>query len=832
MNDRKNLLETTICLPVLPLKNMAALPKSIIPIKVTRSVSLNAVRAANANHNGAIFLTSQSNLDAEIPEFSDLHKVGVRAHIVQTTTEKDGTLKILVEGVTRAHIVEEIENKGYLTAMIADLPVAKLDENLAKAMIRSIKVIFKEFATLGDKVAPELIKVVKDHTDLEGLIDTLAMQLNVDLGDRQKLLEEGDLQKRGIKICSLLQGEVEILKAEKNIKQRVQSQVEKHQRDYYLNEQVRAIYRELGREDGAQEIERFREQGRKLKMTAEALEKLNIECRRLEQMQSTSPEASVSRNYIEWLLAMPWGQQTKDKVTLSGAEKILEASHAGMMRAKERILEFVAAKKFAGDKLESAPIICLAGPPGVGKTSLAKAIAKALGRVFVRISLGGLRDEAEIRGHRRTYIGSMPGKLIHAIRKSKVLDPVILLDEVDKMSTDFRGDPSSALLEVLDPEQNQTFVDHFLEVGFDLSKVIFVTTANVYENIPYPLLDRMEVINLPGYTEEEKLQIAQQFLVPKIMAEHNLTPAQVKFSPQVIARVINEYTREAGVRQLGRILAKMTRKSIQKIMASNLKRVIIQPEDIEEWLGYPKFKPYVKSALQSVGVSTGLAWTEVGGDVLEVEVAQLKGKGGLTITGQLGEVMQESAQASLSYIRSKAKALGLKEDFYSDIDLHVHIPEGAIPKDGPSAGITMAVAMISVLTGIPVYRHVAMSGEITLQGRVLPVGGLREKLLAAIRLGLTKVIVPADNRSEIKSFEKELHGALELVYVETMDQVLAHALTSDVFAPRSAATKEAKEKKEKSAKTKKVVKKLTEDKKSKAPAKSKSPAVKIKKKSR
>ena len=501
-------------------------------------------------------------------------------------------------------------------------------------------------------------------------------------------------------------------------------------------------------------------------------------------MQPTSPEATVSRNYVDWLLSMPWYKATKDNVSLSEAQRILDSSHAGMKKAKNRIIEFLAAKKFAGTNLKKSPIICLAGPPGVGKTSLAMTIAEALGRELVRISLGGMRDEAEIRGHRRTYIGAMPGKIVQAMKKAKVINPVIVLDEIDKMSMDFRGDPASALLEVLDPEQNKAFADYFLEVDYDLSKVMFITTANVIDNVPYPLQDRMEVIHLSGYTDDEKLKIAKEFLIPKLLKEHALSRDQIELDDTILARIIEEYIKEAGVRQLERVLAKLMRKSIQELLEDKKKKSIkITDDKIESWLGAPKFKRPDKKIEENIGMVTGLAWTEVGGDLLEIEVAMLKGKGALTLTGQLGEVMQESAQAAMSYMRSRAKDLGLKEDFYSDLDVHIHVPEGAIPKDGPSAGITIATAIASALTKIPVCKSMAMTGEVTLRGRVLPVGGLKEKLLAATRFGIEKVIVSKENKNDIKEFENELDKSLQVIYVENMDEVLTHALIKTPFVP-------------------------------------------------
>ncbi len=769
----------SVVLPVLPLKNIIALPKSIIPVVVGRELSIKAVDEA-MRCNKEIFVTAQRSIDIENPTASDIFHYGTRAVILQVARMPNGSLKILVEGIARSRIVEVRQSEGFMSVLAQDLiplPLEKNSENLA--LWRNLFDLFKDYIQLGEKVSADVLTLFHGLEDMDYLTDTIAVQMHLNLEDRQKILETIDLKERALALCVLLQKEIEIIKAEKNIRKRVQSQVEKHQKDYYLNEQMRAIQRELGRDDFQQEINELRKKAKKLKLSVEALEKVEAELRRLEQMQPTSPEAAVSRNYVDWILSIPWQTTNKDTIGMEEAEKMLNASHAGMKKAKERIIEFLASKKFAGDNLSRSPIICFVGPPGVGKTSLGQAVAQALGRPLVRISLGGVRDEAEIRGHRRTYIGAMPGKIIQAMKKAKVVNPVMLLDEVDKMSMDFRGDPASALLEVLDPEQNKAFGDHFLEVDYDLSKVMFITTANVGDNIPYPLLDRMEVIPLSGYTEQEKLEIAQSFLLPKLLKEHDLKKEQINLSEDIIKKIIDEYTKEAGVRQLERILAKVLRKSILILLKSkSVKSVKITEGMLEQWLGAPFFRKDERKFDQTIGVATGLAWTEVGGDVLDVEVTVMKGKGTLTITGQLGEVMQESAQAAMSYIRSRAKDFGLKDNFYSDVDIHIHVPEGAIPKDGPSAGITMAVALTSALTKVPVRRDVAMTGEVTLRGRVLQIGGLKEKLLAATRFGITKVIVPKGNAKDIKEFEKELDKSLKIVYVENMNEVLEEALIS------------------------------------------------------
>lgn len=781
MNETFKQGESAI-LPVLPLKNIIALPRSIVPVVVGREISLKAVDAA-LKGNKEIFVTAQRATDTETPTIDDIFHIGTRAIIVQVARMPNGTLKILVEGTARSQIVAVQPGEGYLGVVAQDLvpePLEATPDNLA--LWRNLFDLFKEYVSLNEKVSADVLSLFHGLEDIDYLTDTVAIQMHLNFAERQKILEMVGLRERALHVCVLLRNELEILKAEKNIRKRVQSQVEKNQKDYYLNEQMRAIQRELGRDDFQNEINELRKKAKKIKLSPEAREKVDAELRRLESMQMSSPEASVSRNYVEWILSLPWSDSTHDNISMEEAEKILASSHAGMKKAKERIIEFLAAKKFAGDNLRRAPIICFAGPPGVGKTSLGQSVARALGRELVRISLGGVRDEAEIRGHRRTYIGAMPGKIIQSMKKVKVINPVILLDEIDKMAMDFRGDPAAALLEVLDPELNKSFGDHFLEVEYDLSKVMFITTANVIDNIPYPLLDRMEIIQLSGYTDQEKLEIAQSFLLPKLLKEHDLKEQQVSIPEKIIKKIIDEYTKEAGVRQLERVLAKLLRKGILLLLKKEpTKSVVVDDALLEQWLGAPSFRRDEQTREHTVGVATGLAWTEVGGDVLDVEVTVMKGKGTLTITGQLGEVMQESAQAAMSYIRSRAKDFGLKENFYADVDVHVHVPEGAIPKDGPSAGITMAVALTSALTQVPVRRDVAMTGEVTLRGRVLQIGGLKEKLLAATRFGITKVIVPQSNAKDVKEFAHELDPSLKIVYATHMDTVLQEALVAKPY---------------------------------------------------
>lgn len=781
--------ENMMFLPLLPLKNVVILPKSINPIIVGRASSVSAVEYA-LKHNKHLFITAQKNPDVENPMQEDVFEYGTRSKILQIMRMPKGALKILVEGMSRARIIATNWEENFLGAHYEDLDslTVALDvdaqglEIEIEALWRHIKSLYNKYAQLNEKAPAELLAAAQSPEDIDGLADMLAAHINLSFNERQNILETVDLKKRLEKVIQLLNKEIAILETQERISSNVQTQVEKNQREYYLREQIKAIQKELGPEDQSADIAQIRTKIKQLKLSAEAKEKVEKELKRLETMPPLSSEAVVSRHYIDWILSLPWNKISRDNISLHDAEEILNKSHAGLEKPKERIIEFLAAKKFSKN-LNRSPIICLVGPPGVGKTSLGHSIAQSLGREFVRISLGGIRDEAEIRGHRRTYIGALPGKIVQAMKKANYTNPVLLLDEIDKMSSDVHGDPAAALLEVLDPEQNKSFVDHFLEVEYDLSKVMFIATANHFDGIPYALYDRMEIIALSGYTEDEKAEIARSFLIPKNLKELGLSDQQFCLPDDMLKTVISDYTKEAGVRQLERVITKLMRKTIQILLKDKATQAVtITANHIKSWLGHPKYKKTSRNNDGSFsGIATGLAWTEVGGDVLEVEVAVLPGKGGLTLTGQLGDVMQESAQAALSYIRKRAPELGIAKTFYSSKDIHIHLPEGATPKDGPSAGITMCTALISALTDNPVRKDVAMTGEITLQGRVLAVGGLKEKILAARQHDIKTVLAPQENVDEIEELPAKITQGIDIVYVRSMDEVLVRALTRNPF---------------------------------------------------
>lgn len=772
-------------LPLLPLKNIAMLPKSIIPVIVGRDISIKAVEYA-LKTNRMLFISAQKNAATETPTEEDVFTYGTRSTILQVMRMSNGPLKILAEGLCRARAKQfEDKGNGFISVIYEDLPTPNRVISVElEATWRETVHLYTTYSALNDKVPSDLITTIKTIQDMDYMVDTIAVHIdNLSLEDRQDILELPDLGLRMFKLCNILEKEIDILQTEQRIRGQVQTQVDKNQREYYLQEQLKAIQKELGHENQPEDITTIKQKIKNTGLSKEAKQKIESELKRLEQMPPLSSEAAVSRNYIDWILALPWQNTSKDTINITQAEAILDKNHAGLTKAKERIVEFIAAKKFSKN-LHRSPVICLVGPPGVGKTSLARSIAESMGREFIRISLGGVRDEAEIRGHRRTYIGALPGKIIQAMKKANVLNPVILLDEIDKMSRDMHGDPAAALLEVLDPEQNKNFVDHFLDTGYDLSQVMFIATANVMDQIPYPLYDRLEIVTLSGYSDYEKLAITNQFLIPKNLKEYNLTKKQFTISHDTILSIIDEYTKEAGVRQLERIIAKLMRKTIQLILRDeSVKSHTITKPLVLEWLGNSMHKKTSMSQKKErIGLSTGLAWTEVGGDVLEIETTVLNGKGGLTLTGQLGEVMQESATAAMSYIRSRAKDLGLKPNFYSTNDIHLHIPEGATPKDGPSAGITICTALVSALTNNSTKPNLAMTGEITLQGRILSIGGLKEKLLAAKQHACTTVIIPKENSDDLDEIKKEMTlDDLTIQFVSNMDEVLAIAFVKNPF---------------------------------------------------
>ena len=764
-------------LPLLPLRDIVIFPYTVTPLFVARAKSIQALEMA-MDGDKRIFLATQTEPQIDEPTADDLYSCGTIGNIVQLLKLPDGTVKVLVEGKQRANIDNLLcQDDCYLAEVdvVEDQPFEQTPE--LEALIRSVNDLFEVYVNLGKKVPSEVAASVSALTDPGRLSDTIIAHLGVRIAEKQELLAESDPCKRLDEIAVLISREVEILQIEKTIRSRVKGQMERSQKEYYLNEQMRAIQKELGEHDEFHnEIQELEEAIRSKKMSKEGTEKALSELRKLKMMSPTSAEATVIRNYIDWLVELPWKKGTRDRRDLDRAEQILEADHHGLEKVKERILEYLAVQALV--KKIKGPILCLVGPPGVGKTSLGRSIARSLGRKFARISLGGMRDEAEIRGHRRTYIGAMPGKVVQGLRKVGVKNPVFLLDEIDKISSDFRGDPSSALLEVLDSEQNSTFGDHYLEIDYDLSDVLFVATANSLHGISRPLLDRMEVIRIEGYTEDEKLDIAKSYLIPKQLEIHGFSCEQVEFKDSAIYEIIRRYTREAGVRNLEREIANIARKLARRLVKSSDKQqhFVVDNGQIKELLGVARFDYGVKEEESAVGLATGLAWTEVGGELLNIEVAILPGQGKLTVTGKLGDVMQESAKAALTYVRSRWRELGLEQDFYQQLDLHIHVPEGAIPKDGPSAGITMAVALASALTGRPVDRDIAMTGEITLRGRVLPIGGLKEKMLAAKRADIHKVLIPKDNEKQLEEVPDAICNALEVVSVAHMDQVLEEAL--------------------------------------------------------
>lgn len=761
-------------IPLLPLRGVLVFPYMVIHLDVGRERSVNAIDEAMVGER-EIFLAMQKDAQTDEPGISDVFAVGTIAEIKQLLKLPGGTIRVLVEGTARARIKKLLTDDPFFKVEVEEYPEQLAKDLEIEALRRSLVEQFEQYVKMSKKIPPEAVVSVITLEEPGRLADVIASHLALKLTEKQTVLEAIDVKARLELLCKILTNEMEILELERKINARVRKQMEKTQKEYYLREQLKAIQKELGeKEDRVAEGEELRDKVEKAKLPKEVKEKAIKEIERLEKMPPMVAEATVVRNYLDWLLALPWSKQTKDRLDITVAENILNEDHYGLKEVKDRVLEYLAIRQLA--KKMKGPILCFVGPPGVGKTSLAKSIARSLERKFVRMSLGGVRDEAEIRGHRRTYVGAMPGRIIQSLKQVGSRNPVILLDEIDKLGADFRGDPSSALLEVLDPEQNNNFSDHYIESPFDLSKVMFITTANVQYTIPRPLLDRMEVIYLPGYTEEEKLQIALRHLVPKQLEEHGLEKAQLVISDNAIRKIIREYTKEAGVRNLERQIATICRKVARDIVAKKTTGVKISAQNVEQYLGIPKFRYGLTEQKSEVGVATGLAVTEVGGDVLSVEATVLKGKGNLTLTGKLGDVMKESAYAGFSYIRSKALQLGIAEDFYEKLDVHIHLPEGAIPKDGPSAGITMATALASSLSGRPVRKEVAMTGEITLRGRVLPVGGIKEKLLAAHRAGAKTVIIPKENEKNLEDVPPNVKRKMKIIMVDHLDQVLPIAL--------------------------------------------------------
>ena len=788
--------------PVLPLRDVVVYPHMVIPLFVGREKSILALEAAMAD-NKKILLLAQKNAEVDDPAHGDLYRIGTLSTILQMLKLPDGTIKVLVEGGERVIVDSILETNEYFSASTEVLEkTALVDDREAEVLLRSVLNLFDQYVKLNKKVPPEILTSLSGIDDPSRLADTIAAHMSLKLDEKQEILEIQDPRERIEHIMGKIEGEIDLMQIEKRIRGRVKQQMEKSQREYYLNEQMKAIQKELGdMEDVPNEIEALQAKIEKSGMSKDAREKADSELNKLKMMSPMSAEASVVRNYIDWLVSVPWKKRSKIRRDLAAAEQVLEEDHYGLEKVKERILEYLAVQQRV-QKLKG-PILCLVGPPGVGKTSLGRSIARATNRKFSRMSLGGVRDESEIRGHRRTYIGSMPGKIIQNLSRVKVRNPLFLLDEIDKMAMDFRGDPASALLEVLDPEQNHTFSDHYMEVDFDLSDVMFVATSNSM-NIPGPLLDRMEVIRIPGYTEDEKLNIAMKYLVPKQIKENGLKDDEILFKQNAIREIVQRYTRESGVRNLEREISKICRKVVKSMLLKpSMKKITVSAQNIEKFLGVKRFRFGSAEDKDQVGQVTGLAWTEVGGELLTIESAVVDGKGKFVQTGQLGDVMKESIQAALTVVRSRARVLGINPEFNENKDIHIHVPEGATPKDGPSAGVGMCTALVSALTEIPVRAEVAMTGEITLRGEVLPIGGLKEKLLAAHRGGITTVLIPQENEKDLAEIPDNIKAKLKIIPVRWIDQVLEVALTHQptqlASTPeRAAGTTKAKEKEKKS----------------------------------
>ena len=786
--------------PVLPLRDIVVFPHMIVPLFVGREKSVKALEEVMKD-NKQILLSSQIDPSEDQPSEDSIFKTGVLANVLQLLKLPDGTVKVLVEGQTRVLITNFLENKSFFEACCEEIEETLGDEKANIALVKTVSQEFDRYAKVKKNIPDDAITTIADTSDPAKLSDLVSGHLGIEVDQKQDLLETLSVSDRLEKVFSLMQGEMGVLKVEKKIKTRVKSQMERTQREYYLNEQMKAIQKELGDgEDGQNEAAELEERINNTKFTVEAREKADAEIKKLKNMSPMSAEATVVRNYLDWLLSIPWGTKSRVKKDLTKAQTVLDRDHYSLEKVKERIVEYLAVQK-RSSKLKG-PIMCLVGPPGVGKTSLGKSVAKATGREFIRISLGGVRDESEIRGHRRTYIGSMPGKIVQALKKAKTTNPLILLDEIDKMGQDFRGDPASAMLEVLDPEQNSTFTDHYLEVEYDLSNVMFITTANSY-NMPAPLLDRMETIPLAGYTEDEKIEIAKRHLINKAIKNHGLRKGEFELTDSALTGIVRYYTREAGVRNLEREISKLSRKSVTKIVKNEEKHIKVTMDNLEDFLGVKKFRFGLAEQDDQVGVVTGLAWTSVGGDLLHIEALKLPGKGRMKTTGKLGDVMKESIDAANSYVRSISAEVGIKPPKFDKIDIHVHVPEGATPKDGPSAGLAMVTSIVSVLTGIPVRKDLAMTGEVTLRGNALPIGGLKEKLLAALRGGIKTVLIPEENEKDLVDIPENVKSSLEIIAVKNVSEVLKIALTEapvaiewDEAAEEAAAAKALKEQNE------------------------------------
>ncbi|CAM4032684.1 endopeptidase La [Saccharibacillus endophyticus] len=775
--------------PLLPLRGLLVYPSMVLHLDVGRERSVKALEKAMVDDH-LILLCSQSEVNIEEPAQDDIFRIGTVAKVRQMLKLPNGTIRVLVEGLERAEVLEFIEeNTEFYEVYARELAEPTTEDPEVDALMRTVLTQFEHYINLSKKVTPETLAAVSDIDEPGRLADVITSHLPLKIKDKQAILETVEFRSRLEKLLDLLNNEREVLELERKIGQRVKKQMEKTQKEYYLREQMKAIQKELGEKDGrAGEVEELREQLENGEFPEKVHERIKKEIDRLERMPTSAAEGGIIRGYVDWLLALPWSKETEDVLDIVRAEDILNEDHYGLEKPKERVLEYLAVQQLV--KKLKGPILCLVGPPGVGKTSLARSIARSLGRDFVRVSLGGVRDEAEIRGHRRTYVGAMPGRILQGMRTAGSSNPVFLLDEIDKMASDFRGDPSAALLEVLDPEQNNTFSDHFVEIPYDLSKVMFVTTANMLQGIPRPLLDRMEILNIPGYTELEKLEIANRYLLPKQKREHGLNEEQLDLPQEGLLQIIREYTRESGVRNLEQQIAAICRKAAKYLVSGKSERIEVTKDSLKEYLGNPRFRYGLAEAEDQVGSATGLAWTEVGGETLTIEVSVLPGSGKLTLTGKLGDVMKESAQAAFSYTRSRAEQLGIDGQFHEKNDVHIHIPEGAVPKDGPSAGITLATALISALTGRAISKDIAMTGEITLRGRVLPIGGLKEKSLAAHRAGYKKVLLPADNERDLRDIPDSVKEAIQFVPVSHMDQVLEHALLDEVMLPPAAEASE------------------------------------------